>query len=256
MKILITGSNGFIGKNCCEYFSKHHEITQYDITTHEKHPSVKDHDWIIHLGAISSTAETDVEKVLTLNLDYSIWLLNEALKHKVNIQWASSASVYGPECNDFIETNSVDPRSPYAWSKYLFERYVKNYYNNGIIIQGFRYFNVYGKYEDHKGDQASPYHKFKKQAKEENKIKLFNGSENYYRDFVPVEQVVSTHEKFFNVNESGIWNVGTGKTQSFTEIAQSFNVPIEYIDMPAAIQKSYQKYTCANMNKMNSTLYK
>jgi ADP-L-glycero-D-manno-heptose 6-epimerase len=136
----------------------------------------------------------------------------------------------------------------------LFERHVKNFYDSGIIIQGFRYFNVYGKYEDHKGDQASPFHKFSQQAKNEGKIKLFTNSENYHRDFVPVEQVVSMHEKFFSVKESGVWNIGTGKTQSFLEVAKKFNVPIEYIDMPKEIQKSYQRYTCASMEKTNLTL--
>jgi ADP-L-glycero-D-manno-heptose 6-epimerase len=171
----------------------------------------------------------------------------------VNLQYSSSASVYGPTIN-FNEDAPVSPQSPYAWSKYLFDRHVKINRFDKIIVQGFRYFNVYGPHEDHKGDQASPYYKFEKQAKETGVIKLFEGSENFKRDFVPVETVVDVHEKFFNVKESGVWNIGTGKPKSFTEvaneIAEKYNAKIEYIPMPENIAKQYQAYTCADLTNL------
>lgn len=233
---------------------EHHSVTEYDIATHHAHPDVSGHNWIVHLGAETSTTQTNVELVLERNLDYSVWLLDQAIDHQVHFQWASSASVYGPDCEDFSETAPVNPRSPYAWSKYLFERHASTKHNQGIHIQGFRYFNVHGPHEDHKGTQASPHHQFACQAREQQQITVFEGSEHYRRDFVPVSDVVQTHQRFFAVNHSGVWNVGTGRTMSFADIAAQFGVPVITVPMPAQLQTSYQKYTCADMSKTHSTL--
>jgi ADP-L-glycero-D-manno-heptose 6-epimerase len=250
MKILITGYRGFIGQNMTEYLAGH------DLTFHEwgdTLPNVRGLDWVIHLGANSSTTEKNVELIMQQNYDFSCWLLNECWLWQVNFQYASSASVYGLTQN-FSENSPVSPQSPYAWSKYLFERYVCSRAWKGIYIQGFRYFNVYGPREDHKGDQASPYHKFKKQAQETGVIKLFENSDQYLRDFVPVETVVDVHKKFFNVKESGIWNVGTGQPRSFQavaeDIAKEYNAVIEYIPMPDNVKGQYQTYTCADTAKL------
>jgi ADP-L-glycero-D-manno-heptose 6-epimerase len=139
----------------------------------------------------------------------------------------------------------------------MFDKYV-TYHPTNNIVQGFRYFNVYGPYEAHKGNQASPYHQFKKQAIETGVIKLFKGSENYFRDFVPVETVINTHIKFLDIKESGVWNVGTGTVKSFQEVAEEiaslYNVRIEYIDMPDNLKSSYQEYTKADLTKLNRTL--
>ena len=139
-----------------------------------------------------------------------------------------------------------------TFDKYVNEHPVQN------VVQGFRYFNVYGPHEEHKGSKASPYQHFKKQAIENGVIKVFKGSENYFRDFVPVETVIDTHIKFFEVKESDIWNVGTGTVKSFKEVAEEiafiYNVPIEYIDMPDNLKSSYQEYTKADLTKLNRTL--
>lgn len=255
MKILVTGSAGFIGQNMVNALQEEHDVITYDIRTHDEHPEIKDLDWIIHLGAISSTTETDVEKVFYFNYDYSMFLLEQSIQHNVNFQWASSASVYGNTAKTFCENDSVNPQSPYAWSKYLFERFTRTL-NTNIRIQGFRYFNVYGPHEDHKGKQASPFYQFQKQYEETGQIKLFEGSKNYCRDFVSVEKVIEIQKQFFNVNESGIWNIGTGKTQSFTDVAKQFTDKLEYIEMPENIRKHYQEYTCADMTKTETTLAK
>ena len=251
MKILVTGNRGFIGQNMVQRLQeKGHEVTTFEWG--EKLPTIHGLDWVIHLGAISSTTEKDVEKVMLQNLDFSIWLINECEQHGVNLQYASSASVYGLN-QEFKEDSPIDPRTPYAWSKYLFERYVK--VNNwSIIHHGFRYFNVFGPHEEHKGNQASPYHQFERQAKENGVIKVFENSENYLRDFVHVYDVLDFHEKFFEVEESGIWNVGTGVATSFLDVAKKFNVPIEIIPMPEILKPSYQVYTCANLDKVRETL--
>jgi ADP-L-glycero-D-manno-heptose 6-epimerase len=155
---------------------------------------------------------------------------------------------------NFKETAPVDPLSPYAWTKYLFDKYVAEGNWPGIFVQGFRYFNVYGPHEEHKGNQASPFTQFERQAKETGVIKLFEGSENYLRDFVPVETVCEVHRKFFDVYESGLWNVGTGETMSFKEIADlyavMYNARIEYIPMPDAVKNQYQIYTCADVTRL------
>jgi ADP-L-glycero-D-manno-heptose 6-epimerase len=256
MKIMITGYKGFIGQNMVNALEKDHQLTVFEWG--DKFPDLKGHDWCIHLGAITSTTETDVDKVLEQNYDFSRFLINQCQESGVNLQFASSASVYGLG-SDFRETAPVSPANPYAWSKYLFERYVWGLSDRWTIrVQGFRYFNVYGSHEDHKGDQASPYFKFEKQAQETGVIKLFEGSDGFLRDFVPVEQVVDIHKKFFNVQESGIWNLGTGQSKSFKEVAENIatkhNAKIEYILMPENIEKHYQKFTEANLQKLKASL--
>jgi ADP-L-glycero-D-manno-heptose 6-epimerase len=248
MKILITGHRGFIGKNLVEYL-KDHELSFYE--PGDTLPSVDGLDWVIHLGALTSTTETNVELVLENNYDFSRWLVNECLQHNVNFQYSSSASIYGQNKN-FNENSPVNPQSPYAWSKYLFDRYIT--YTAGswpIKVQGFRYFNVYGPYEDHKGNQASPYHKFEKQAKDTSVIKLFEGSDKFSRDFVPVETVCKIHKHFLSVSETGIWNVGTGQATSFENVARmiadKYNAHIEYIPMPENLKHQYQEFTCADV---------
>ena len=259
MKILITGDKGFIGGNAVKALSSEHNVICWDWSTNDILPNLDDSfDWVIHFGAISSTTETDVEKILKQNLDFSIWLVNTCNFHGINFQYSSSASVYGLGTN-FAENAPVDPRTPYAWSKYLFERYVQtNYWK--IRTQGFRYFNVYGPGEDHKGNQASPYHQFTEQAIKTSRIKVFENSNNYLRDFVHVDQVIETHRKFFDVADSGIWNVGTGKVTSFMDVATEIGIlypsTIETIPMPEQLKSSYQKYTCADLTQMTTTLEK
>lgn len=256
MKILLTGYKGFIGSHMLNALSEH-EVTTFEWG--ETLPSIEGHDWVIHMGANSSTTERNIEKIMHQNVDFSVWVLNQCIKHGVDLQYSSSASVYGMRKENFKEDQPVDPRNPYAWTKYLFERHVSNLEPKslkGIRIQGFRYFNVYGSNEDHKEGQASPYHTFAKQYRETGKIKLFENSENYLRDFVPVEKVCQTHIDFFDVKESGVWNVGTGTPKSFLDVALSIapKEAIEYIPMPEKLRDSYQSYTCADMSKTLESL--
>lgn len=253
MKILVTGHQGFVGQNIIGYLqSRGHEVEGFEYIPNII-PDVSDYDWVVHLGAISSTTERDVNKILEQNLDFSVRLLSICDMQGVNFQYASSASVYGPN-KDFREDAPVYPQSPYAWSKYLFDRFVSQGGFN-VLVQGFRYFNVYGNFEDHKGDQASPVTKFRKQAKETGKIKIFENSENYQRDFICVEDICRVHERFFAIDESGLWNVGTGKTRNFREIAEAIsakeNAQIVEIPMPEKLKGQYQDYTCADLTKLD-----
>lgn len=252
MKILLTGHKGFIGSYM------HKALKEHDVTTYEwsdgTRPSVMGYDWVIHMGGISSTTERDVDKILRQNTDFSIDLYEECKTFGVNMQYSSSASIYGLG-TDFRETAPVDPRNPYAWSKYLFERYVEKH-PTGSIVQGFRYFNVYARNgigEEHKDKQASPFSQFYQQAKT-GEIRVFENSAEHKRDFIPVEDVIDMHLKFLKVKESGIFNMGSGNPMSFLAIANTFNVKVVEIPMPEILKASYQKYTCADMTKTRKTL--
>ena len=254
MKILITGHKGFIGQNMVRALQNDHELSLYEWG--DEIPEFEGLDWCIHLGAISSTAEKNVEKIMKQNHDFSCIVLMACQMAGVNLQYASSASVYGLNKN-FAEDAPKSPQSPYAWSKFLFDRHIETHKFKNIVVQGFRYFNVYGPYEDHK-DQPSPYHTFTKQAQETGTIKLFENSENYLRDFIPVEDVIELHKKFFNIKKTGIWNIGSGKPKSFEsigrEISDKYNAKIEYIPMPENLKSQYQEYTCADLTKLKNTL--
>jgi ADP-L-glycero-D-manno-heptose 6-epimerase len=254
MNILLTGYKGFIGSHLLTALEDAgHFVSVYEWG--EILPSILEQDLVIHVGAISATTEKDIDKVLRQNLDFSIELYDVCREYGIDFQYASSASVYGLN-QEFKETSPVDPKTPYAWSKYLFERYVRRNPSTISVTQGFRYFNVYGSGEEHKGSQASPFTQFAKQYKETGKVKLFTGSETMLRDFVPVEQVVKTHLDFLEVEESGVWNVGTGTTKSFLDVAKSVapESSFEFVPMPEILKSSYQYYTCADMTKMKETL--
>jgi ADP-L-glycero-D-manno-heptose 6-epimerase len=252
MKILLTGYKGFIGSHMFRALEAHgHHVSVYDWG--EILPSVMEQDWVIHMGAISSTTERNIEKVMQQNVDFTQQLYQACHTFGVNFQYASSASVYGL-VSTFREDAELDPRTPYAWSKYLTERYIQRH-PMGPRAQIFRYFNVYGpEGEEHKGSQASPYAQFKRQAKETGRIQVFEGSDRFLRDFVPVSKIVDTHLKFLTVKESGIWNVGTGQPRSFMAVAEEFGVPVTTVPMPDILKDSYQKYTCADMTRYNTTL--
>lgn len=254
MRILITGYKGFIGQNMVAALRDEYDLELYEWG--DKFPSLANISQVIHLGAITSTTETDVEKVMIQNYDFTRQLFDQCSRDLVNIQFASSASVYGKN-KEFKETSPVDPRTPYAWSKYLCERYLIQKQDR-IKVQIFRYFNVYGPGEDHKADQASPYSKFAKQAEETGLIKIFKNSDKYLRDFVNVKEVITIHKKFLNYRDQGIWNLGTGKAKSFQqvaeEVAKKYNAKIGYISMPRNLENSYQEYTQADIYKLLKTL--
>jgi len=254
MKILVTGSKGFIGKNLIKYIE---DNTDWEIDTYDWEggilPSVMDQDWVIHIGANSSTTERDLDKIMQQNVDFTRQLFDACKTYGVNMQYSSSASLYGSG-TDFKETAQLDPKAPYAWSKYLCEYHHKKN-QGGNIVQGFRYFNVYGDNEGHKGSQASPVTQFRKQAKEQGFIKLFEDSNSYFRDFICVEDVCRVHVEFIkSVKKSGIFNVGTGKTYSFQQVADLISDKQTYIPMPEILKNSYQSYTCSDNTKLENMI--
>jgi ADP-L-glycero-D-manno-heptose 6-epimerase len=211
-------------------------------------------DRVIHLGAISSTACDDWAKLREQNINFSIDLLYECAARKIPFQFASSASVYGPNNTTFLETDEVDPQSQYALSKCYVEHVMLNR-RWPMPVQAFRYFNVYGPHEHHK-DQPSPFSRFRLQAAATGRIEVFEGSEEIYRDFVPVERVVEVHKRFFDLDVSGVYNLGTGKAQSFMDVARTvaLETNAEIVTVPMPEISGYQRYTQADMTKTNALL--
>ena len=168
MNILVTGCNGFIGKNMTAFLAAQPDIHVFGwewTPDKELWPKVIEYDWVIHLGAITSRHETDVEKVLTQNLDFSKWLFKECQHHGTNLQYSSTSEVYGHsrKCSEY---SMCYPQSPYAWSKYLFDRWAFERPHTAFV-HGFRYFNVYGKWMHLKGDDADMIHKWRQQAQQQ-----------------------------------------------------------------------------------------
>jgi ADP-L-glycero-D-manno-heptose 6-epimerase len=169
-------------------------------------------------------------------------LFDYAIKHQIHVKFASSASVYG-------NTNGqINPLNYYAITKLQIDYFIQDNLDKFKSIQSFRYFNVYGEGEDHKGDQASPISKFTKQIKETGKLKLFEGSNKFLRDFVCVDDIVNI--VLNNEAPSGIYDLGTGSPISFQEVAELVTKKeggeIELIPFPEHLQGKYQTYTCAD----------
>lgn len=263
MKVLVTGHQGFIGKNLCSYLQHMgHEVEGFEWEPN-KVPDPAPYDRVVHLGAISSTTERDVEKVLTQNLEFSQRLLQLCNDNGTTFMYASSASVYGDtqshyQVEKIKETDKIYPMNAYAWSKYLFDKLVMEIPEYMINVQGFRIFNAYGEGEQHKGEQQSVFGKFDLQAKNLKKISLFEGSDRIHRDFIWVGDICQIIEKFFHVDETGIWNLGTGTAPSFSDIANGYakkhKAEIEYVPMPANLIGQYQFYTCADNSKLINSI--
>lgn len=263
MRILVTGHQGFIGKNLCSYLQhKGHQVEGFEWQIN-KVPDPAPYDRVIHLGAISSTTERDVEKILIQNLEFSQRLLQLCNDTGTTFMYASSASVYGDvqtykDITAIKETDPIYPMNAYAWSKYLFDKLVMEIPEYMCNVQGFRIFNAYGPGEEHKGEQQSVFGKFELQAKNLRKIKLFEGSDGIHRDFIWVGDICQIIEKFLDVDETGIWNLGTGVAPSFTDIAKGYaeihGAEIEYVPMPANLIGQYQFYTCADTTKLINSI--
>ena len=169
-------------------------------------------------------------------------LFDYAIKYQIPVKFASSASVYG-------NTNGqINPLNYYAITKLQIDYFIQDNLDKFSSIQSFRYFNVYGEGEDHKGDQASPISKFTKQVRETGKLKLFEGSDQFLRDFVCVDDIVSI--VLNNEDPSGIYDLGTGKPISFQDVAELVikkeGGEIELVPFPDHLQGKYQTYTCAD----------
>lgn len=246
--IIVTGSSGFIGNHFTNKLKCNERVVLVDqfecFEFVDKFSAWKNVSLILHQGAISHTTEKDIQKLHHYNVEFTLKLFEKAIQYQIPVKYASSASVYG-------NTNGeINPLNYYAITKLQIDYFVQDNIEKFSLIQGFRYFNVYGEGEDHKGDQASPFSKFKKQIRETGKLKLFEGSDNFLRDFVCVDDVVNV--VLNNKMHSGIYDLGTGNPTSFQTVAELVakkeGGTIEYIPFPDYLKGKYQTYTCANMN--------
>ena len=244
--IIVTGSRGFIGRNFLKAFEDSDDViipVDSDIIEWMVNDFKDWHkvDLVIHQGAISSTIEKDIDKIHYYNVHLTLKLFEKCIKYGIPVKYASSASVYGNLQGVF------NPLNYYAISKLQIDYWVQDNIDEFSLIQGFRYFNVYGNGEGDKGDQASPVSKFTKQVKETGKLKLFEGSDNFYRDFVCVDDIV--HLVLNNRKRSGIYDLGTSNPVSFQHVAEcvakKYNGEIEYVPFPDHLKGKYQDYTRA-----------
>ena len=258
MKILVTGDRGFIASSMIPWLRQEPDwhIDGWDWDPNEW-PDVSQYDWIIHLGAIADMSCTDVEAIMKQNLDFSQWLFKECSRYGVHLQYASSSSVYG-DTKDFSEYAPCYPQTGYAWSKYLFDRWVLQQPLN-IFVQGFRYFNAYGPRMNLRGTRANVIHKWREQAQKQGYIEVWETAEKIKRDWTWVGDVCRLHVDFIKtVNGSGIWNVGSGLTHSFLDIAEHIaeqeGVEIRFITVPEAEKLRMRTTTCADLRHLKETV--
>ena len=238
---------------------------------------------VLHQGACSDTMEHNGHYMMANNYRYSLELLDFCLEQETPFLYASSASVYGGG-RVFQESRECEaPLNVYGYSKFLFDQVVRRRLAETDFhaqVAGFRYFNVYGPREQHKGRMASVAFHFFNQYQAEGKVKLFEGCDGYgngeqRRDFVFIDDVVKVNLHFLDEGASGIFNLGTGRAQSFNDVAVATvnacraaqgeaALPltelrgrgmIEYIAFPEALKGKYQSYTEADIGLLREAGY-
>jgi ADP-L-glycero-D-manno-heptose 6-epimerase len=227
---------------------------------------------IIHMGAQSATTESDFDYLWRNNFDYSKTLWEYCSKKKISYIYASSAATYGDGALGFDDDMDIDmllPLNGYGYSKQLFDQWVKHQAKEfPSQYVGLKFFNVYGANEYFKGSMASMVYHGYKQIKECKTIKLFKSyNPNFIdggqlRDFIYVKDVCHVIKWFLeNQQVNGLFNLGTGRSQSFRELAEAiFNAlgiepNIEYVEMPEHLKEKYQYYTKAEMSKLRQMGY-
>ncbi len=296
--IVVTGAAGFIG-SCLisklnkeghenlilvDDFSQLQKIDNYH-TKNFVHKIERSHflEWfeehapevtfVYHIGARTDTTEFNVELFNELNLNYTKSIWNTCTKHFVPLVYASSAATYGlgefGYDDDESKINLLKPLNPYGDSKNDFDKWAITQKTCPPKWAGFKFFNVYGPNEYHKGRMASViFHSFN-QINEKGQVKLFRSHNPNYtdggqlRDFVYVKDLVDV--LYFTYGEaikSGIYNLGSGKARTFLDLAKATfkalgkEPNIEFIDTPIDIRDKYQYFTEANMNKLIAQGYK
>jgi ADP-L-glycero-D-manno-heptose 6-epimerase len=238
---------------------------------------------VFHEGACSDTMEQDGKYMMDNNYTLSCELFQACQRYGTRLLYASSAATYG-NSETFREVPEFEaPLNVYGYSKLLFDQRMRrelgtNFEKAKIQVAGFRYFNVYGPREQHKGRMASvAFHQFN-QFKAEGKVKLFGeyggyGPGQQMRDFVFVDDVVAVNLWFFDhPGKSGVFNLGSGRAQPFNDVAVGVvntlrglkgeaALPlaeiaarglIEYIPFPDALRGKYQCYTQADLAKLRA----
>jgi ADP-L-glycero-D-manno-heptose 6-epimerase len=309
MHIVVTGAAGFIGSNLVKALNERGEsriIAVDDMTAGDKFINLADCDIVdyydkdeftgliegskldgsvravLHQGACSDTTERNGRYMLDVNFRYSVRLLDFCRSRRIPFIYASSAAVYGANthCRETGECEA--PLNVYGYSKALFDRYLRaRWEEQSAQVVGLRYFNVYGPREQHKARMASVAWHFFNQFRATGRVRLFEGSHGYAngeqrRDFVSVEDCVRVNLHFLDHrDQSGIFNVGTGRAQSFNDVAatvinsivqaqggQTRTIDqlvaagcIEYITFPEDLRGKYQAFTQADLTGLRAVGY-
>lgn len=281
--IVVTGAAGFIGSNLIKGLNQkgYKDILAVDdLTEGVKFANLVDLDIadymdketfmlqilsgedmdieaVFHEGACSATTEWNGKFMMENNYEYSKELLHYCLERQIPFLYASSAAVYGGRSDHFIEDRQYEkPLNVYGYSKFLFDQYVREILPTADSqVCGFRYFNVYGPKEDHKGSMASVAYHLNDQITKGEKAKLFAGSAEFKRDFIYVQDVVDVNLWFFEHGISGIFNCGTGKAESFQAVADAVLAfhsqgQLEEIPFPAHLKGRYQAFTQADLTQL------
>ena len=296
--IVITGGAGFIGSNLInELMRKNtYEIVSVDQNNEKNKNYFLNNNFkkilpvnlkkflknnskkiiaIIHLGAITSTTERNVNLIIKNNLELSIFLWSWCKKNNKRLIYASSAATYGDGSYFFNDREDDEylsnllPLNLYGWSKHIFDRHIYNKKEQPRQIVGLKFFNVYGPNENHKANMRSIVLKIYQTISKGMVVNLFKSHNKDYkngeqlRDFIYVKDVVSIIEWFIkNPKSNGLFNVGTGIPRSFNDIAKAVfansnkREKIEYIDTPKKIRSQYQYFTKANIKKLRDLGYK
>lgn len=299
--IIVTGAAGFIGSNIVNALYKlgldvyvcdvkEHIISRKYFTLNKNFLDIKNirsfiiknHnqiDAIIHMGAISSTAEKNIKKLLNSNTLFSNNLFELCNKYTIKFIYASSAATYGNENKLFNDENNLlnfiklEPINYYGLSKHLFDLKVLEALNLHKSLPsspvGLKFFNVYGENENHKGFMSSPIIKFYEQAKLNGVIKLFKSNNKNFkdgfqsRDFIYVKDCIDVIIWLIkNPAVYGIFNLGTGKSETFLKLAQGvfdtlkIESKFKFIKTPTEISSGYQYYTKADLSNLRSAGYK
>lgn len=228
---------------------------------------------VIHMGAISATTEKDVDRLIELNVNFSVGLWDWCAAAQVPFLYASSAATYGDREADFydqddlVSLSGLRPLNGYGWSKKVVDQIFAARVAEGQPKPpqwvGFKFFNVYGPNEYHKGDMRSVISKLFDTIQAGQGIRLFKSHRPGVRDGEQLRDFVYVKDcskvvcwALENPSLSGIFNLGTGRARSFLDLATlvrarlNHHVPIDFIDMPEAIRAKYQYFTQADVTKL------
>lgn len=289
--IVVTGGAGFIGSNIVKALNHRGEdkiLIVDDLTDGTKFKNLADLKFldyidkdnfieqlkhldnikvIFHQGACSDTTEWNGRFMLQNNYEYSKNLYDYSLRHFIPFIYASSAAVYGLNTVCKVDPIYEQPLNVYGYSKLLFDNYVRRHSEESKNqVVGLRYFNVYGPREQHKGKMASVAFHCHQQLLSEGKVKLFEGSGGYgpgdqRRDFIYVKDIANVNLWLWDHPQiSGIFNVGTGKSQTFNSIANAViqwhkKGEIAYIPFPEQLKNRYQHFTEADISPLREKGY-
>jgi ADP-L-glycero-D-manno-heptose 6-epimerase len=222
---------------------------------------------IVHLGACSSTTETDADYLYDNNYRYSVDVAEFAAEVGARFIYASSAATYGDGLRGYADTSTdLHPLNMYGYSKHLFDQWVRNHGFDASCV-GLKFFNVFGPNEYHKGAMASMVSKAVTQIAETGSVTLFSSTDQRFgdggqmRDFIYVKDVCDVMMKLLDRHDvNGVLNLGTGVARSWNDLmlavfaAMDRTPQISYIDMPDGLAKQYQNYTQADMSTLQAAM--